>query len=118
MEKTILVTGGKYQDKLAIVFKKYALSQSDLASSPMGEGKIWFNLEQYVRDNEGCEEDILKRAEGKIIICDEIGCGIVPLEPKDRMHRERYGRLVCRLALFADTVIRVQCGIVQTIKGE
>lgn len=64
-------------------------------------------------------EDLLALLEGKrVVVCDEVGCGIVPLDPDDRAWRERVGRLCCDLAARADAVVRVVCGIPQMIKGE
>jgi len=52
----------------------------------------------------------------EIIICDELGCGVVPLDRADREWRERTGRLCCELAAKADRVDRVFCGLVMQIK--
>ena len=57
-------------------------------------------------------------ASKEIIIADEIGCGLVPLDASEREKRERAGRLACMLAERADTVIRVVCGCPQILKGE
>lgn len=51
-----------------------------------------------------------------IVICDEIGLGIVPLDPFERYWREETGRALCILAAGAEHVIRVYCGIPQEIK--
>lgn len=51
-----------------------------------------------------------------ILICDEVGNGIVPMEKAERDYRECVGRVLCVLAEEADTVERVHCGIPQTIK--
>ncbi len=51
------------------------------------------------------------------IISDEIGSGIIPADKRDREWREAVGRSLCVLAEFADTVIRVSCGIPVAIKG-
>lgn len=52
-----------------------------------------------------------------VVICDEVGCGVVPLDAGERAWRERAGRLGCLLAEEADAVVRVCCGIPQVIKG-
>lgn len=65
------------------------------------------------------EEEIirfLKKAPNCIIISDEIGNGIVPIEAFEREYRERTGRILVRLASQADEVVRVICGIGQKIK--
>ena len=48
---------------------------------------------------------------------DEIGSGIVPLEPSDREWRDETGRVYTLLARQADTVERVWAGCVQRLKG-
>ena len=52
-----------------------------------------------------------------IFVCDEIGCGIVPMERKERGWREAVGRMCCALAAQAQQVERVICGIPMVIKS-
>lgn len=52
-----------------------------------------------------------------VIISDEVGCGLVPLEAFEREYREMVGRVNCYLAAEAQQVIRVICGIGQRIRG-
>ena len=51
-----------------------------------------------------------------IIISDEIGNGIVPMDAFEREYRERTGRILVELAGRAEEVVRVICGIGQKIK--
>jgi adenosyl cobinamide kinase/adenosyl cobinamide phosphate guanylyltransferase len=51
-----------------------------------------------------------------VIIVDELGCGIVPMDPYDRMYRELTGRICCKLAKEAKEVHRVISGIGMVIK--
>lgn len=51
-----------------------------------------------------------------ILISDEIGNGIVPMDPGERAYREQSGRVLIELADRADEVVRVICGIGQRIK--
>lgn len=51
-----------------------------------------------------------------IFICDEVGNGIVPMEPFERKYREAVGKTQIALADIADGVWRVFCGIAQQIK--
>ncbi|MEG0441579.1 MAG: bifunctional adenosylcobinamide kinase/adenosylcobinamide-phosphate guanylyltransferase [Oscillospiraceae bacterium] len=53
-----------------------------------------------------------------IILCDEVGCGVVPIAPEERAYRETVGRLCCRLAEQAVGVERVFCGLAMCLKGE
>lgn len=51
-----------------------------------------------------------------IVISDEIGCGIVPMEKEERLWREENGRILCRIAAKAEKVERIICGIPERIK--
>ncbi len=61
---------------------------------------------------------LLDALQGKIVLCDEIGCGVVPFEKAQDDWREQTGRLLCDLAARADLVVRVYAGIGQAIKGQ
>ena len=54
---------------------------------------------------------LLETASDMVIISDEIGSGIVPIEPMDRAWRETVGRALCLIASRAEQVTRVICGI-------
>lgn len=58
------------------------------------------------------------KSQVQIIVLDDIGCGVVPLQQEDRLWRERCGRLYCRLTAQAEKVQRVWAGIAQTLKEE
>ena len=51
-----------------------------------------------------------------VVICRELGCGLVPVDAAERARRERVGRLCCRLAARAERVVRVVCGVGQVLK--
>lgn len=51
-----------------------------------------------------------------VVISDEVGNGVVPIEPEDRGFRDIAGRILIELASEADEVYRVVCGIGQRIK--
>lgn len=52
-----------------------------------------------------------------IVVSDEIGCGIVPLDREEREYREITGRILCDIAKKARIVYRMQAGIATKIKG-
>ena len=58
----------------------------------------------------------VKEKPNTIVIADEIGNGIVPLDAFEREYREQTGRAEILLAKKADEVIRIICGIGQKIK--
>ena len=52
----------------------------------------------------------------QLLISDEIGYGLVPIDDFEREYREFHGRVMTELAEQADRVERVVCGIPQRIK--
>lgn len=61
------------------------------------------------------KKDLLK---GKIIICDEISSGIVPLKKEERLWREETGRVLQFLSKESEEVYRIFFGIPTKLKGE
>jgi adenosylcobinamide kinase/adenosylcobinamide-phosphate guanylyltransferase len=105
----ILIIGGKYQGK-------YEFAKS--LSLP-----IINNLENIIKElmnkDIDIQSEIFSLVENKnmAVICNEIGCGIVPLNKEDRDFREITGRILCELAKRADTVYKVEASIATKIKG-
>lgn len=52
----------------------------------------------------------------EIIVCNEVGSGIIPMLASERMYREQTGRLCTLLASRAEHVIRMVCGIAVNLK--
>ena len=77
----------------------------------------WVNKE--LKENRNPEEELeafQKKGVRFVVISDEIGNGIVPVDAFERDYRERTGRMLITLASQADEVVRVICGIGQKIK--
>ena len=130
----ILIIGGFAQGKLHYV-KQHSVQCEVGQEVPVldgmlelpaetGAGQVIVNhLHRYIReqlqqgtDPEEAIEDFRKEHPDCILICDEIGNGIVPMEAEERIYRERTGRILEQLAAQADEVVRVVCGIGQKIK--
>ncbi|MBD5543926.1 MAG: hypothetical protein HDR01_06745 [Lachnospiraceae bacterium] len=125
-----LVIGGTAQGKLEYVLLKYDLQKNNVWDGVLPndiERKEKFviinHFHQWVKSrmiSGGCPEDeimsFLDCNEDCIIICDEIGNGIVPIDPFEREYRERMGRILVQLAKRAVEVERIICGIGQKIK--
>ena len=73
-------------------------------------------IENYVNQITGYLLNMAVQMPDLILVCDEVGNGIVPMEKAERDYRECVGRVLCVLAGEADTVERVHCGIPQKIK--
>ena len=59
---------------------------------------------------------IVQSNPGILILMDEIGCGVIPMEREERLWREETGRAGCYLAAHAESVERVVCGCGVRIK--
>lgn len=124
---TVLIVGGAYQGKQALAKQLFGLEDTDFACgetctpTELCMAKALNGLHRYIRrqlhDGE-CTDGLLEQLTNKIIICDEIGCGVVPFERAQDDWRETTGRLCCDLAARAELVIRVHAGIGQAIKGK
>ena len=70
------------------------------------------------------EEEFLKKIPERlvrenpevILVTNELGYGVVPIDAFDRAYRETAGRICCELAKRASQVHRVVCGIGTVIK--
>ena len=51
-----------------------------------------------------------------VIVCDEVGYGVVPTDAFERQYREAVGRICIELAKKSKRVVRVICGIGTVIK--
>ena len=74
---------------------------------------------QDLVSTEGDPAELVNRlAEYPAVIAAETGAGVVPVDPAQRMAREKAGRLACLLAERADVVVRMCCGLPQVLKGD
>ena len=122
-----IITGGAFQGKRAFAEKLYpgvewtdggrcALDEIRTCRAVYGfhefvkrwikQGKSWEELESLM----------LEENRDLILICDEIGCGLVPVDAFEREYRESTGRVMNALAEQAERVDRVVCGIGRRIK--
>lgn len=122
--------GGYAQGKLEYVLCKYKVQENRvwdgvlpedgaLQEKPVVLNHLHLWVKKRIQEG-GCpEEEILSFLENCgdcILISDEIGNGIVPIEPLEREYRERVGRILIQLAARAEEVERVICGIGLKIK--
>ncbi|WP_367566066.1 bifunctional adenosylcobinamide kinase/adenosylcobinamide-phosphate guanylyltransferase [Lacrimispora sp.] len=128
----ILITGGAWQGKLDFAIE--LASEKGKDGSKVAEGAadsfesafdsfIIHGFHEYIRRilEEGKSVDsfidsIAEQNPDVIIISNELGCGIVPMNPKDRQWREVSGRASVRLAGISEEVYRLVCGIPSRIK--
>lgn len=120
-----LYVGGSSQGKLSYVLNKYGMAGQEeniaegslCTEEEMFTKKIINHFHEYIsrlleegKDLEEFTKELLKKNPHVIIVCNEVGYGIVPLEKKDRIFREEVGRCLCRLAKEAVKFERIVCG--------
>ena len=129
----VLITGGAFQGKLEIARELYRkqnpgkeptvlegelaalgqLQQADIIS----QFHLWLRaLLQEGKDPYSMVEGLLAENPGVLVVMDQLGCGIVPVDAFDREWRETAGRIGCLLAKQADEVYLVNCGIARRLK--
>ena len=115
-----LVIGGVGQGKLAWALQYTGLA-ADAVSPDIGDRPaILSHLETWLKEEEHpmpALEAYLRATPEAVILCDEVGCGVVPMDRAQRDWRERVGRTCCALAQRADRVVRLYCGIPTLLKG-
>ena len=125
----IFIIGGSYQGKCDFALETYGLSADDVfvCSADTVEidmsKRVITHVEQFAL---GCirrgEEpkvfwaSVLPALSDKILISDDISCGVVPIDTTLRAWREATGRANNYLAREADEVWRVFCGLGARIK--
>ena len=124
-----LYIGGYAQGKLAYVQSALKDSEYNVFDGAAEENytgehsAIFYHFHEWFKNQlksgknpESYVNDMLENKPDMIIICDEIGNGIIPMEKEERIYRERLGRCLCEIAKQAERVERVVCGIGQRIK--
>lgn len=126
-----MITGGAFQGKRDFVMEHLGLQEIDILNGENCDfDKVFFakcvcdyhlfigRLINEKIDPLEFTEKLCRENRDIIIIMNEIGCGIIPLEKGERIWREQVGRAGCIIAKNSSDVIRICCGITTKIKGE
>ena len=112
----ILVVGGAGAGKLDYV-KSLGYSDGDIADGLLDDRKVVYHLQNIVFNEPDRAPALLETLLTKeVVVCNEVGSGIVPLNARERLAREATGRLCIRLAACATRVVRLVCGVAIVIK--
>lgn len=123
----ILIFGGAYNGKLEFIKDKYNLINEDIFfcedENLKFNKKVICGLHIFIKncvlkgiDSLEILQNNIEVLEDKIIICDEIGSGIVPMKKLDRAYREENGRALQFLTKNASKVSRIFFGIEEVLK--
>lgn len=122
-----IIMGGAFQGKTQYATKIYpGLELTDGFNCPLDEigncvaiNKFHSLTRRWLLEGR-TKETLLTMFENnrnlQLLISDEIGYGLVPIDDFEREYREFHGRVMTELAEKADRVERVVCGIPQRIK--
>ena len=123
----ILIIGGAFQGKLDFAKENFGLLDSDVYTCTGEEMdfscKCINNLDEFtlncVRKDVSAVEYFKAHKDqwqDKVIICQDITCGVVPLGLEMRRWRDETGKLCQYLAGNAERVSRIFCGLEQRLK--
>ena len=121
-----LVIGGAFQGKLNFAKKMTGKETGWADGAAVSKEELSacsgvYDFQELVRRwllLEAELEELLQKNPEICIVTNELGYGVVPIEPFDRKWREKTGRICTELAAKADSVTRVVCGIGILLKGE
>lgn len=113
----ILVIGGACQGKSQYVRQLLGYGPEDFTRQPASSQPVVCQLQDWVAQNPGQWPQALPLLlQKEVVLCNEVGCGVVPVAPELRVAREETGRLCIALAQAATQVVRLVCGIPTIIK--
>lgn len=112
----ILIVGSAASGKRAYA-QSLGYGPEDMSPEADSPAPVLYDLQALVaRDPEGAEALLPVLLKKEVVICNEVGSGIIPADPHQRRAREQTGRLCILLAQKAGRVLRLVCGIPQIIK--
>lgn len=124
-----LVIGGAFQGKKAYVKQNLKIKEEDMADGKDASYEALFHcrciyhFHEWIKkgieekwDFKNLAEELLKRNPEVLIITNELGYGVVPVDAFDRTYRETTGRICTEIAAVCEQVIRVSCGLGMVIK--
>ena len=124
-----LVFGGSYQGKTAFAMKTFGLGEEDIHTFEYGEiewdfsSRACAHIERliYSRLEKGMDvfdwfDSHLDDFREKTVICDDICCGVVPVEKLLRLYRDNVGKQMQIFSRESDSVWRVYAGIGEKLK--
>lgn len=124
-----LYFGGAYNGKLKYVKETLNIKEEDIffceGDTIDFSKKVICGIDKFIYYNAAKEKESLKyfkenldKLKDKIIICDEISSGVVPLKKEERFWREETGRVLQLLTKESNYVCRIFCGLPMVLKGE
>ena len=123
-----MIIGGAFQGKTAYAKESNPginwMNGADLGKEELMKAQGVFDFQEYIkkelkadRDVSGLAEELWEKNPDVVLVSQEVGYGVVPMDAFDRKYREAVGRVCTSLAAKSTTVTRVVCGIGTVIKN-
>lgn len=123
-----MIIGGSFQGKETFVINDLKFAYPLLDGEQCSYEEIFSckgikDLHMFIKrfldhpDLDLLAEELFDKNPDILIISDEIGYGIVPIDRTERLWREKTGRICCQLMQHTDTCYRVVAGLGTKIKG-
>lgn len=125
----VFIFGGAYQGKLGYACERFGPSENDIyhcsedCTGRPETRRVVYGLEKWLFalikagiDTDSAVQGFIDSFSGEAVICRDISCGIVPVDPDIRAWREACGRASAKLAEKSDEVVRLFCSIPTRIK--
>jgi adenosyl cobinamide kinase/adenosyl cobinamide phosphate guanylyltransferase len=113
----ILVIGGAASGKRSYA-RSLGYGDEQMADALLDDRPVVFNVQDMVtaslEDAPSLLEPLLTK---ELVLCNEVGSGVIPANRTEREGREATGRLCNQLAQQAEKVVRLVAGIPSVIKG-
>lgn len=121
----IFIFGGAYQGKLEYAKERFGGEVYACTDSrPVFDGDIIDRLDQFVfacvKEDVDAEAYLRSKRDlwkDKVILCNDVSQGIVPMDKDERAFREANGRVMIAMAKEADEVVRIFCGLPHVLKS-
>ena len=125
----ILIFGGAYQGKLSYALERFRLTEDDVyrcgdenIDAPENR-KVIYEIDKWIlaliKSNADTAEAARRFIDANVdavVICNDISCGVVPVDPVMRKWREAVGRALAELSRASDEAVRLFCGIPMRVK--
>ena len=124
-----LIIGGAFQGKKEYVKTMLGFEEKEMADGADASYEDIFScgclyhFHEWIRarllegrDLDDLEKELSVRNPDIVLVSNELGYGVVPVDAFDRKYREAVGRICTRMAAAAKRVVRVTCGIGTVIK--
>ena len=104
----ILVVGGIASGKRTYV-RSLGYEEEQMSTKPSSDAPVLIGLEETLRTAPLDRKAFEQVAHKDVVVCCEVGSGVVPMDKDERAWRELVGRTSAQLAQRAHKVVRLVC---------